>query len=96
MSFGWPYALLALLALPAAVLVYIAYRRKVARHSVPFPDIDLLVDSSVGDQVDAARGEVQLPLRKEWIIVPAQQRPADVLAKDTPVLVLFNKMLAQP
>lgn len=43
MSFGWPYALLALLALPAAVLVYIAYRRKVARHSVPFPDIDLLV-----------------------------------------------------
>ena len=43
MSFGWPYALLALLALPAAVLVYIAYRRRVARHSVPFPDIDLLV-----------------------------------------------------
>ena len=43
MSFGWPYALLALLAVPAAVLVYIAYRRKVARHSVPFPDIDLLV-----------------------------------------------------
>ena len=43
MSFGWPYALLALLALPAAVLVYVAYRRKVARHSVPFPDIDLLV-----------------------------------------------------
>jgi Ca-activated chloride channel family protein len=34
---------LALLALPAAGLAYVAYRRKVARHSVPFPDIDLLV-----------------------------------------------------
>lgn len=46
MSFGWPYALLALLALPAAALAYAAYRRKVARHAVPFPDIDLLVVAS--------------------------------------------------
>ncbi len=43
MSFGWPYALFALLALPLAVLGYLAYRRKVARHAVPFPDVDLLV-----------------------------------------------------
>ncbi len=46
MSFGWPYALLALLALPAAALVYIVYRRNVARHAVPFPNVDLLVVAS--------------------------------------------------
>jgi Ca-activated chloride channel family protein len=45
-SFAWPYALLALLALPAAGAVSIAYRRRVARHAVPFPDIDLLVVAS--------------------------------------------------
>ena len=45
-SFGWPYALLALLAVPAAVLAYVAYRRRVARHAVPFPDVDLLVVAS--------------------------------------------------
>lgn len=43
MSFGWPFALLALLVLPAAVLAYVAYRRTVSRHAVPFPDVDLLV-----------------------------------------------------
>ncbi len=46
MSFGWPYALFALLALPAAALGYAAYRRRVSRHSVPFPDVDLLVIAS--------------------------------------------------
>ena len=46
MSFGWPYALLALLALPVGALAYVAYRRKIARHAVPFPDIDLLVVAS--------------------------------------------------
>ena len=46
MTFGWPYALLALLALPVAATTYIAYRRRVARHAVPFPDIDLLVVAS--------------------------------------------------
>jgi Ca-activated chloride channel family protein len=43
MSFDWPLALLALLALPAAALAYVAYRRRVARRAVPFPDVDLLV-----------------------------------------------------
>jgi Ca-activated chloride channel family protein len=43
MSFDWPLALLALLALPAAGLAYVAYRRRVARRAVPFPDVDLLV-----------------------------------------------------
>ena len=43
MSFGWPFALLALLVLPAAVLVYVVYRRRVSRHAVPFPDVDLLL-----------------------------------------------------
>lgn len=46
MSFEWPVALLALLALPAAAIAYVAYRRRVARHAVPFPDIDLLVAAS--------------------------------------------------
>jgi Ca-activated chloride channel homolog len=43
LSFGWPYALFALLAIPAAGLAYVAYRRRVARHAVPFPDVDLLI-----------------------------------------------------
>lgn len=43
MSFGWPWALLALLALPASLIAYVAYRRRVARRAVPFPDVDLLV-----------------------------------------------------
>ncbi len=43
MSFGWPSALAALLVVPAAVLAYVAYRRRVARHAVPFPNVDLLV-----------------------------------------------------
>lgn len=43
MSFEWPLALLALLALPAAALAYVAYRRRVARRAVPFSDVDLLV-----------------------------------------------------
>ena len=43
MSFDWPLALLSLLALPAAALAYVAYRRRVARRAVPFPDVDLLV-----------------------------------------------------
>lgn len=46
MSFDWPLALLSLLALPAAALAYVAYRRRVARRAVPFPDIDLLVAAS--------------------------------------------------
>lgn len=43
MSFDWPLALLSLLAIPAAGALYWAYRRRVARHAVPFPDVDLLV-----------------------------------------------------
>jgi Ca-activated chloride channel homolog len=43
MSYQWPFALIALLAIPAAAALYVAYRRRVARHAVPFPDIDLLV-----------------------------------------------------
>ena len=46
MTFGWPYALLALLAIPAAAVAYYLYRRRVARHAVPFPDVDLLVAAS--------------------------------------------------
>lgn len=43
MTFRWPLALLALLLIPLAVLGYVAYRRRVARHAVPFPDVDVLV-----------------------------------------------------
>lgn len=43
MTFDWPLALLSMLVLPAAGLAYVAYRRRVARRAVPFPDIDLLV-----------------------------------------------------
>jgi len=43
MSFEWPLALLSLLAIPAGALAYAAYRRRVARRAVPFPDVDLLV-----------------------------------------------------
>ena len=46
MSFAWPVALLSLLALPAAAVAYVAYRRRVARRAVPFPDVDLLVAAS--------------------------------------------------
>jgi Ca-activated chloride channel family protein len=46
MSFDWPLALLALLALPAAALAYAAYRKRVARRAVPFPDVDILVAAS--------------------------------------------------
>lgn len=42
MSFEWPLALISLLALPAGALAYVAYRRRVARRAVPFPDVDLL------------------------------------------------------
>ncbi len=43
MTFKWPLVLLALLLIPLAVLAYIAYRRRVSRHAVPFPDVDVLV-----------------------------------------------------
>jgi Ca-activated chloride channel family protein len=46
MSFEWPLALLSLLAIPAAAVAYVAYRRRVARRAVPFPDVDLLVAAS--------------------------------------------------
>jgi Ca-activated chloride channel family protein len=42
MSFQWPLALLSLLAVPAAGAAYVLYRRRIARHAVPFPDIDVL------------------------------------------------------
>lgn len=48
MSFRWPFALLALLALPAIAAAYLAYRRRVARHAVPFPDVDLVVAATRG------------------------------------------------
>jgi len=43
MSFQWPLVLLALLLIPAMVGGYIVYRRRVARHAVPFSDVDVLV-----------------------------------------------------
>jgi Ca-activated chloride channel family protein len=41
-SFQWPLALLSLLVIPAAAAAYVAYRRRVARRAVPFPDIDVV------------------------------------------------------
>ncbi len=46
MSFAWPLALLALIALPVTLAAYLVYRRRVARNAVPFPDVDLLVAAS--------------------------------------------------
>jgi Ca-activated chloride channel family protein len=50
-TFQWPLALLGLLALPSAGAAYYAYRRRVARNAVPFPDIDLCVAASRGGRL---------------------------------------------
>lgn len=42
MDFRWPYVLLALLLIPAAVVGYVLYRRRAARHALPFSDVDVL------------------------------------------------------
>ena len=51
MTFEWPWALTALLVPPAAVLAYVLYRRRIARHAVPFSDVDMVAVAAKGGRL---------------------------------------------